>query len=68
MTRARVQWSSNPAQLERGPMTGPLPVQAAESMARNLRRSQAPPAAVRVVPVVPVAVPLSLFGRRDDWS
>ena len=49
-------------------MTGPLPVQAAESMARNLRRSQSPPAAVRVVPVVPVAVPLSLFGGRDDRS
>jgi hypothetical protein len=49
VTRARVQWSSNPDQLERGPMTGPLPVQAAESMARNLRRSHSPPAAVRVV-------------------
>ena len=64
MTRARVQWSDNPAQLERGPMTGPLPVQAAERFAASLRRQSPPPRAVRVVPVVPHATLLDLFGAR----
>ena len=55
-----VQWTHIPGQLDRGPKTGPLAQDAAEHMARGMRRSMKPPAEVRVVCVVPVGAPLPL--------
>jgi hypothetical protein len=63
---ACVQWSNNPDQLNRGPITGPLPLEVAQHMAASLLRQSPPVRAVRVVPVdaQPRQLTLPLSGAR----
>jgi hypothetical protein len=54
---------------QRGPMTRHELVERSGYCLRSVDQAIARLSADgRVAPVVPVAVPLSLFGRRDDWS